>query len=527
MGSILSTLRNTYFNLLALFHEMNTTKQSFDALISRVNDVALPIMSPSTTFWEDDPPFPELVNKQSENLSERADIVIIGSGIAGASFAYALIEQSRKLHGRQNWPRIVMLEARSICSGATGRNGGHIKCSHYHEYSSLKARYGMEAAKKLLKFQMRHHDILINFIRGCSYLELSGGRKVLTLDVFTDEEKWFQAKEMVQDLKRDMPEFGKEVLIYEGTVACKEHHIDPEHCCGIITYPAATLWPYRFVTSLYAILLEICPVFSIECNTPATEIDVTGSNPLRPFVVHTPRGKVHTTHIIHATDAFAANLLPNLTGKIFPVRGHMTAQKPGSLFPSLDGKKSWCFNHKKGFDYISQRPGSGMLMAGGGIVQSPEHGMDEFGIWTDDKSNYAIKAYLEGLLPTMFGPQNWGEDSGTRVQNSWTGCMGFTPDLLPFVGPLDVSITGRKLPQPLTCQRQPCEWICAGFQGEGMVLAWLSGVATALMLLGEEVDFQEMDAIPGGEVHDWLPEQLLCSKERVDRLNVSDLAGHL
>jgi glycine/D-amino acid oxidase-like deaminating enzyme len=205
----------------------------------------------------------------------------------------------------------------------------------------------------------------------------------------------------------------------------------------------------------------------------------------------------------------------------------MTAQEPGNLFPKLGGARSWSFIHRRGFDYISQRPGTGELMAGGGVVQSPEKGMDEFGIWRDDRSSYAIRAYLDGLLPTIFGAHNWGADMGARVKMAWTGCMGFTADLLPYVGVLDQKITLRKIPIARSSKdaKQPAEWISAGFQGEGMVLAWLSGVAVGLMLVGEEDEVFEMaPGIPGGKIADWLPEEFVCSKRRVDCSNASDLA---
>ena len=53
------------------------------------------------------------------------------------------------------------------------------------------------------------------------------------------------------------------------------------------------------------------------------------------------------------------------------------------------------------------------------MVQSPENGMDEFGIWRDDRSSFAIRAYLDGLLPTMFGAHNWGLMSVPGCQ--WLG----------------------------------------------------------------------------------------------------------
>lgn len=244
-------------------------------------------------------------------------------------------------------------------------------------------------------------------------------------------------------------------------------------------------------------------------------------------MVTTPRGDIRATHVVHATDGFAANLIPGIKGKLFPIRGHMTAQSPGAYFSTLEGSRSWCIHHKRGFDYISQRPGEGELMVGGGVVQSEEKGMEEFGIWRDDQISYRILAYLYGIMPTMFGNNSWGVDEAPRPKQAWTGCMGFTPDLLPYVGKLEHSLTQRKL-ETLSREgdkKEAAEWISAGFQGEGMVMAWLSGVAVGLMILGDEDDaFVECSGIPGGKVKDWLPAEFVCSKRRVDKLSITDLA---
>ncbi|KAL4894641.1 FAD dependent oxidoreductase-domain-containing protein [Aspergillus ambiguus] len=523
MGPVLSSIRRLYLDLSTVISELNHTKRSFDALLTRLSTVTPPVPNPSKSYWQEDPPFPNLVDAQSPDLPTTADIVIIGSGISGASVAYTILTQSSK---RGASPKVVLVEARKLCSGATGRNGGHIKCSPYLEYAGLKARFGREHAKKLLQFQRRHLAVLLELAQQNEDLKISEVREVETVDTFTDETTWNEAKKMVHELRQDAPDMAEDVVIHDGTEACDEYQIDPQYCYGIITYKAGALSAYRLVTALYASLLSTYnATFSVETNTPATDIHVNADNPDRPFTVLTPRGEISAAHVIHATDAFAANLVPGLTDKIFPVRGHMTAQEPGTLFPKLGGARSWSFIHRRGFDYISQRP-TGELMAGGGVVQSPEKGLDEFGIWRDDRSSYAIRAYLEGLLPAVFGAASWGDDRGARVKLAWTGCMGFTPDLLPYVGVLDQRITQRKTPSTQSKDGKPlAEWISAGFQGGGMVLAWLSGVAVGLMLVGEEDEvFGPAPGIPGGRIAEWLPEELICSKQRVDRLNASNLA---
>lgn len=80
----------------------------------------LPVDNPTRPFWRLQPhPLDEL--RSTPDLPEQSDIVIIGAGYTGISTAYHLL----KLLGSHDkpYPAITILEARQICSGATGRNG--------------------------------------------------------------------------------------------------------------------------------------------------------------------------------------------------------------------------------------------------------------------------------------------------------------------------------------------------------------------------------------------------------------------
>ena len=79
--------------------------------------VGLPKSNPLISYWQDPPD--ELADYRSSNeLPEEVDTVVIGSGITGARVAHQLLTSAS-----YNGERILMLEARQICSGATGRNG--------------------------------------------------------------------------------------------------------------------------------------------------------------------------------------------------------------------------------------------------------------------------------------------------------------------------------------------------------------------------------------------------------------------
>lgn len=200
--------------------EILTTKRCFDDLVSRVSAVTFPVSNPTSSFWQKDPIFPELVNMRSENLPDTADIVIIGSGISGASVAYSILNGVQNQRQCKQTPKIVMIEARETCSGATGRNGGHIKCAAYMEYSSLKSRYGIESAKKVLQFQRRHMPILLDLIQQMG-LDSAEAKEVETVDIFTDEKVWNEAKAMVQELRDGVPDAAEDIVVHDGLSGCE------------------------------------------------------------------------------------------------------------------------------------------------------------------------------------------------------------------------------------------------------------------------------------------------------------------
>lgn len=80
----------------------------------------LPVKNRTESFWltERDP---ELKNaRTTPNLPSSADVVIVGSGLAGAMMAYNLV---RKAKAQGKHLNIVMLEADECCGSATARNG--------------------------------------------------------------------------------------------------------------------------------------------------------------------------------------------------------------------------------------------------------------------------------------------------------------------------------------------------------------------------------------------------------------------
>jgi FAD dependent oxidoreductase len=83
-------------------------------------DPGLPRPNPTKSSWLI-PPDPLQKFRSSESLpSGILDVVIIGSGFSGTSVAWHLLNGDDVPRQKLD---TLMLEARDVCSGATGRNG--------------------------------------------------------------------------------------------------------------------------------------------------------------------------------------------------------------------------------------------------------------------------------------------------------------------------------------------------------------------------------------------------------------------
>lgn len=193
MGGIISTLK-----VLAVF--CWSLNASLRPLVKRIHsDPGRPSSNPTKSFWLTHP-HAHVSTLQSSALPSEVDVVVLGSGITGTAVAKTLLE-----HADSKALRVAMLDARDACEGATGRNGGHIKTSAYMEYSSLKCRYGKEAAMEVVRFHMAHLGALLAVAaaEGEDVLRGSQLRECDTADVCFEEEVWEGAKKRLAEFLED------------------------------------------------------------------------------------------------------------------------------------------------------------------------------------------------------------------------------------------------------------------------------------------------------------------------------------
>lgn len=216
MGAIFSALNNAIKTLKAAVSLLKSLSAEFDQALKRASlSPGLPNHEPTQPYWLNDPPFPKLVNVRSSELPRTADIAVIGSGIAGAAIARSLLHERRR-RNVDTKERVIVFEARQLCSGATARNGGHIKVAPYEIFARLSKHMPKDRAAALVRFQMRHIEILIGLCKSES-IEATEARNVQTVDLFLDEETFHGAVENVEEMKRHLPEV--EITVWDGQKA--------------------------------------------------------------------------------------------------------------------------------------------------------------------------------------------------------------------------------------------------------------------------------------------------------------------
>ncbi|KAI1412303.1 DAO-domain-containing protein [Hypoxylon sp. FL1857] len=454
----------------------------------------------------------------------RAEIVIIGSGITAAAVARsALIENRRRNHQG----RVIVLEARNLCSGATGRSGGQIQGSPHEYFDDLQKSVGPARAAAMIRFQISQIQELRELCEIESW-DIAEFREIETVDFYLTDDECRAAFEKVRVVKKHVPELGIKAWCAEDARTLFGAN---KNVKGAVSYPAATMSPYRFVNCVWECLLTRYPTsLSIMTDTAALSIETPITNRYAYEVV-TTRGTFECDHVVHATDAFAGELVPGLRGKLTGVLRAMMALTPSVQFSTiLSTARSWVVSYGSGLDVATQRPRlhklPGDIILGGGFSRSEEQGASMIGVYDDSRLDPLPVAHLRGILPTVFDNHQGEESYGWRTKSSWSGTMGVTGDLLPFVGRLDKGLTSRS-PHHLYNSPgvvEPGEWISAGYGGQGLGLAWLCGTALGIMIGGTQNN--AVPAYPGrpaGPMRQWFPVGLEPTAKRLEEANLSNI----
>ncbi|PWY70267.1 FAD dependent oxidoreductase [Aspergillus heteromorphus CBS 117.55] len=457
------------------------------ATTTTTNPPILPANNPLLPFWRTDlDPLDNL--RTTPSLPQQSDIVIIGAGYAGVTLAYHLLKQQDESQPQPHHPTITLLEARQVCSGATGRNGlissqnitlppstlnlvcgtnipalnlgGHLRPDIYGNIPTYIERHGLEAGVEVADFEWDHIQALRDLLReeeiDCEF------NLTRNMNVYFDEQAGEKAKSTLDMLVAQGVKLAKELHFTTGERAERISGVKGTKAC--ISYTSGTLWPYKFILGLLSKIAD-SPALNVQTQTPVTSV-TTAEETTETHTIHTPRGTIRAGKVIYATNAYTAGLLPEYSANIVPCRGiccHI-ALPEGKTAPFLP--YSYALGTKKGLSggsYLISRSDGSIIV--GGASHTFKSAREEWYNVVDDTTliETAKDYYNDYMQRTFIG---W-EDSGAYVKEIWTGIMGYSYDTSPHIG--DVP-------------NRPGQYVCAGFNGHGMPVILLAARELADMV---------------------------------------------
>lgn len=405
----------------------------------------LPVANPTKSFWltaEDD----FATFRSTPELPAEADVVIVGSGYAGATTAHYLLPQFKG--------SVLMLEARNVCSGATARNGGHLKPDLYYSHNDFREKYGEAGAAEIINFEHAHLQAMKELVEGeqidCDF--------VLTraCDVHVHGTAAERAVANYTEMcKNPHVRCKQDVQLTQGDAARVISKVDGSPVC--VTYTAGQLWPYKLVTAV--LRKAVAAGLNLQTNTPVVATERLGDG---RYLVRTPRGAVVAGRLVLATNAYTASVEPRFRNKIVPIKGacsHIVPVSAADRAPHLTNTYGIRFAGAD-TDYLINRPDGSVVLGGAKKHIFPYK--DRFYNVVDDSTLIpGSEAYFSGYLEKMF--YTW-KGVATHADHVWSGILGYTDDTLPYVGALP---------------DEPRKYVIAGFHGHGMPRVLLCARALA------------------------------------------------
>ncbi|WP_233236301.1 FAD-binding oxidoreductase [Bordetella sp. LUAb4] len=329
------------------------------------------------------------------DASRRADVLVIGGGYAGLSTA---------LHLAQRGIDVVLLEAREIGFGGSGRNGGQVIPGLKHDPDDLLRMYGQERGANLIRFAGSTADLVFDLID-------SHG-----MDVPRVRQGWIQGAHTPQALR--VAQQRAEQWRRHGVAARTLDKAQAAALLGTERYlggwldpRAGSIQPLSYVRGLARAAIDAGA--TVYTDTPVDRLQRSGTD----WVATTTAGATVTAaRVVMCTNAYGADLWPGLQPSIIDANTFQVATQPlpESIRASILPQGQVCSDTRNLLLYFRLDHQGRLLMGGRGPFREPR-GQDDW-------------AHLERVMVKMY-PQV----AGVPYEYRWCGRVAITRDYLPHL----------------------------------------------------------------------------------------------
>lgn len=372
-----------------------------------------------------------------------ADVCVVGGGLTGVNTALELAERGLS---------VILLEARRIGWGASGRNGGQLIRGIGHDVSGFARHVGQDGVRYLKQAGLDSVTLVAERIaRYGIECDLRWGFCELAntpaqFAAFDDELRDLADLEYAHETRLIGPQDIHEIVASDqyagGLVDMGSGHLHP---LDLVQGEA------RAASTLGVRVFEQSPVQRIEHGDTVT--------------LHCSGGTVRAGRLVLGCNAHLDELEPRLSGKVLPAGSYVVATEPLSEVRahSLIPQNMALCDQKVGLDYY-RLTADRRLLFGGACHYSGRDPQD-------------IAAYMRPKVLKVF-PQL----ADVRLDFQWGGMIGITANRFPQVGRL---------------RQQPNVYYAQGYSGHGLnVTHWTARLLAEAIATGHSTGLDIFSAVP-------------------------------
>lgn len=369
-----------------------------------------------------------------------ADACVIGGGYTGLSAALHLAERGHS---------VVLLEARRIGWGASGRNGGQVGSGQRLGQAELEAGFGRDAARRLWELAEEAKACVRERVTRHA---IDCGLRSGQLIVAAKPSQAVALREQADRLARD---YGYEQASYVPAARLPAMLASRIYHGGLLDRGALHLHPLNYALGL----ARACEAAGVRIHEHSAVLGYTRSDPV---IVRTAAGSVRARHLVLGCDAHLGRLEPRIASRVLPIDSFMLATAPlGEARARALIRDDVCVHDSRFVVDYFRLTADHRLLFGGGESYGRSLPRD-------------IAARLRPRLLRVF-PQL----ADVAIDHAWGGAVGISRTRLPHFG---------RLP--------PNVFFAQGYSGHGIGIATLAGRLIAEAVAGQAGRFDVMAGLP-------------------------------
>ena len=374
-----------------------------------------------------------------QDLPARCDVAVIGGGFTGLNAAITLAQ-----HGAQ----VVLLEAREVGWGASGRNGGFccLGGARSDDNDRMRARFGPDAAAQWRNTERAAVDHVAALI----------DRLDLDVDRHSHGETWLahRAKDM-READRKAYQIRKDYGVDAEVLTATDlvgHGLNAGFHGAVHVPIGFALNPRKYLAGLVKTALSLG--VQIQEQSPVLDIQPAAGN---AWQLSLDTGQLTAAQVVIATNGYTSETIPKaLAGRYIPTQSSVAVTRP--LSADERAAQGWtsdqmCYDSRNLLHYFRLMPDNRMLFGmRGGLRGTPD---------SDARAYARLRRDFNAMFPA------WRDIPFTHT---WSGLVCLSPSGFPMIGPL------------LEC---PGIFCALSYHGNGVAMGSYAGDQIARQCLGQ------------------------------------------